>query len=108
MIIKRGEIYIAELKGFGSEQSGTRPVLIIQNDKGNTYSNTTVVVPITSKSKKYSTTHVDIDCLKYPSTVLCEHIRVLDKTKLIRKVADITVKELKMVEQKVLLNLDIF
>ena len=47
--IKRGEIYLANLNpSVGSEQSGVRPVLIIQNDIGNIYSNTTIVACMTS------------------------------------------------------------
>lgn len=36
----------------GSEQGGIRPAVIIQNDKGNFFSDTTIVLPITSKIKK--------------------------------------------------------
>ena len=37
--VKRGELYFADLgTGIGSEQWGERPVLIVQNDKGNLYS----------------------------------------------------------------------
>lgn len=48
--VKRGEVYYADFDPtVGSEQGGVRPLLIIQNDVGNKYSPTTVVVPITSK-----------------------------------------------------------
>ena len=47
--IKRGEIYWVDWSpGRGSEQTGTRPTLIIQNDIGNTYSPTTIVAAITT------------------------------------------------------------
>jgi len=49
MDIKRGEVYFADLSPvFGSEQGGTRPVLVIQNDVGNRYSPTVIVAAITS------------------------------------------------------------
>ena len=52
MIIKRGEIYYAELNPVvGSEQGGTRPVLVIQNDIGNQFSPTTIIAAITSRFK---------------------------------------------------------
>ena len=37
MAIKRGDIYMADLSAAteGCEQGGFRPVLVIQNDKGN-------------------------------------------------------------------------
>ena len=51
-MIKRGEIYYADLRPVvGSEQGGIRPVVILQNDVGNKYSPTTMVAILTSKSK---------------------------------------------------------
>lgn len=53
MTIKRGDIYYANLSpAVGSEQGGIRPVLIVQNNKGNLYSPTTIIATITSKNKK--------------------------------------------------------
>ena len=50
MIIKRGEIFLANLKPTeGSEQGGVRPVLIIQNDISNKHSPVTIIAAITSK-----------------------------------------------------------
>ena len=41
MKIKRGDIYLADLgEGYGSEQGGIRPVLVVQNNKGNKHSHT--------------------------------------------------------------------
>lgn len=62
--VKRGEIYYADLSPvIGSEQDGTRPVLILQNDVGNRFSPTTIVAPITSVQKKQAQpTHIVIDC----------------------------------------------
>ena len=53
MIIKRGDIYYADLRPVvGSEQGGVRPVLIIQNDVGNKHSPTVICAAITSKMNK--------------------------------------------------------
>ena len=50
LTIKRGDIYYAELNPvIGSEQGGTRPVLIISNDIGNKHSPTVIIAPITSR-----------------------------------------------------------
>ena len=47
--IRRGDIYYADLNPvIGSEQGGTRPVLIISNDIGNKYSPTVIIAAITS------------------------------------------------------------
>ena len=55
----RGDIYYADLSGtVGCEQGGIRPVIILQNDIGNTFSPTTIVAPITSQPRKRLPTHV--------------------------------------------------
>ena len=74
--IKRGEIYSADFGvGFGSEQGGVRPVLILQNNTGNKHS------PTGRKTKAALPTHVAIitSGLKTESTVLLEQIRTIDK-----------------------------
>jgi mRNA interferase MazF len=91
MIVKKGEIYYANLSGtIGSEQSGKRPVIIIQNDIGNKYSPTTIVAAITThKKKKHMPTHVSLtkNCgLNQQSIVLLEQIRTIDKERLGKKI----------------------
>lgn len=87
--IQRGEIYLADLgEGVGSEQKGIRPVLIVQNNRGNKYSPTVTVLPITTKIHKSSglPTHVIIDKmggLKVKSATIAEQIVTIDKTRLI-------------------------
>lgn len=85
--IKRGEIYYADLNSFiGCEQGGVRPVVILQNDKGNLFSHTTIVAAITSKIKKTNLpTHVPIHCegLRKNSIAMTEQIRTIDKDRLL-------------------------
>lgn len=87
----RGELYYAVLgQGIGSEQSGTRPVVVLQNDVGNRYSPTTIVAPISGQrdTKASLPTHYHLEgigTLRSPSTVLLEQIRVIDKSRLRRK-----------------------
>ena len=86
--IKKGDVFLASLNPIiGSEQSGTRPVVIVQNNKGNKHSPTVLVAPITSKinNKKNLPTHVFIKAfagVKYDSTILIEQCRVIDKKRL--------------------------
>ena len=50
---RRGDIYLADLNPFtGSEQGGTRPVLVLQNNDGNIYCPTLIIAPMTTKLKK--------------------------------------------------------
>jgi len=91
----RGEIYLVDLSNYiGSEQSGIRPALIVQNEKGNAYSPTTIICPLTSQQKPTMDTHVSLapsDCgIIKDSTVLCEQIRVIDKTRIKRKLGEVT------------------
>ena len=92
MLIRRGDIYYADLSPVvGSEQGGTRPVLIIQNDIGNQYSPTTIVAAITSQiDKPRLPTHVALPVnsggLEKYSVILLEQIRTIDKSRLLEKV----------------------
>ena len=76
-----------------SEQSGIRPAIIIQNDKGNEHSPTTIVASITSQEKRYLPTHVIVkpyqSGLNKVSTILMEQIRTIDKSRIISKVGHI-------------------
>ncbi len=84
----RGDLYYANLgHGIGSEQQGTRPVVIIQNNIGNKHSPTVIVAAVTGKtsSKAKLPTHYYIDAedgLEQPSIVLLEQIRTIDKRRL--------------------------
>ena len=92
MVIRRGDIYYADLRPvIGSEQGGVRPVLIIQNDIGNRHSPTVICAAITSKMNKAKLpTHVEIDSCRYDivedSVILLEQLRTIDKTRLKDKV----------------------
>jgi mRNA interferase MazF len=86
--IRRGDMYYADLTlGVGSEQSGCRPVLIIQNDTGNRHSSTVIAAVITSRmaQKAKLPTHCPVrkqQGLGRDSLVLLEQIRTIDKTRL--------------------------
>ncbi len=87
---KKYDIYSVNLDSqIGSEQSGNRPAIIVQNDIGNFNSPTTIICPITTQKKLYSTTHVNISKknsnIKYKSIILCEQVRVIDKSRLGKK-----------------------
>ena len=92
MIVKRGDIYYADLSPvIGSEQGGVRPVLIVQNDIGNKYSPTVIAAAITSQiNKAKMPTHIEIDAAAYglakDSVILMEQIRTIDKKRLKEKI----------------------
>lgn len=108
--IKRGDLYLIQLTGQGSEQSGLRPVVVIQNDVGNKYSPTTVVVPITSKNKKDIPTHVDLcpeDGVTKPSIALCEQPMSVDKSRLLKKLGALSVQKINDINKKIMFNLGV-
>lgn len=86
--VKRGDIFYADLSPVvGSEQGGTRPVLIVQNDTGNRHSPTVIAAAITSQTGKAKLpTHIDLAGhsvgLTKDSVVLLEQIRTIDKRRL--------------------------
>ena len=95
MIVKRGDIYYADLSPVvGSEQGGIRPVLVIQNDIGNKYSPTVIAAAITSQiNKAKMPTHIELAAKDYglnkDSVILLEQIRTIDKRRLREKIGRI-------------------
>ena len=95
MVIKRGDMFYADLSPVvGSEQGGIRPVLVIQNDTGNKYSPTVIVSAITSQANKSKLpTHIELTSkefgLKADSIILAEQIRTIDKSRLKEKIGHI-------------------
>lgn len=92
MMVRRGDVFYADLSPvIGSEQGGVRPVLVVQNDIGNKYSPTIIIVAITSQINKAKLpTHVEITAPEYglpkDSVVLLEQIRTIDKKRLREKI----------------------
>ncbi len=86
--IKRGEMYYADLSPvIGSEQGGTRPILIIQNNVGNKHSSTTIIAAaITSKTDKSNLpTHLKLNNVKglnKDSLLLLEQVRTIDRSRI--------------------------
>ncbi|MGI6452180.1 MAG: type II toxin-antitoxin system PemK/MazF family toxin [Syntrophomonadaceae bacterium] len=110
-MIKRGEIYFAQLNPvIGSEQGGIRPVLVVQNDIGNQYSPTTIVLAITSQIYKAKLpTHIELKADKYglerDSVILTEQIRTIDKKRLKQRIAVLNDDTMNKVNQALSISL---
>ena len=110
MKVKRGEVYLADLSdASGSEQGKVRPVVIIQNNRGNKYSPTTIVACLSSKiyTKHHLPTHHLLPegiGLKYKSMVMCEHI---DKSRLLKKIATVGRLDMMAIDRKIKISLDL-
>lgn len=113
MIVKRGDVFYADLRPvIGSEQGGIRPVLIIQNDMGNKHSPTVICAAITSKMNKAKLpTHVELDSKKYEmvkdSVILLEQLRTIDKKRLKDKVCHLDEEILSKVDKALLISLEL-
>ena len=113
MIIRRGDIYYADLRPVvGSAQGGIRPVLIIQNDIGNKHSPTVICAAITSRMNKAKLpTHIEIDSksceIVKDSVILLEQLRTIDKKRLREKVCHLDQNVIQKVDQALCISLDI-
>ncbi len=113
MIIRRGDIYYADLRPVvGSEQGGIRPVLVVQNDTGNRHSPTVIVAAITSKMNKAKLpTHIELSTrqcsIMKDSVVLLEQLRTIDKQRLKDKVCHLDDALLERVNRGLQVSLDL-
>lgn len=96
MIVRRGEIWLAELNPIrGSEQAGRRPVLILQNNSINRYTSTYLAIPLTTNLRRASLPTCvllteDEGGLERESVALCHQLRVLDKSRLTRRLGSLS------------------
>ncbi len=112
IVIKRGDIFFADLGNtIGSEQSGIRPVIVVQNDKGNKYSPTVIVAPLTSKKKKLAQpTHVEINGqfgLNGNSVVQLEQLRTIDLDRFVDYVGRADKNTMSLIDAALRVSLDL-
>ena len=105
-VYRRGDIYLANLNPFkGSEQGGTRPVLVLQNNDGNFFCPTLIVAPITTKLKKLNLlTHCyfeEVRGLPAPSMVSLEQIKTIDKCRIEKYLGKMTREQMIRVEDAI-------
>lgn len=113
VVIKRGDIFYADLRPVvGSEQGGVRPVIIIQNDTGNKHSPTVICAAITRRMNKAKLpTHVELDSTKCDivkdSVILLEQLRTIDKKRLKDKVCHVDREIIEKVDKALLISLEL-
>ncbi|MFQ5471201.1 MAG: type II toxin-antitoxin system PemK/MazF family toxin [Gammaproteobacteria bacterium] len=113
MTIRRGEVWLANLNPTrGSEQAGTRPVIIFQNDLINQFTTTLLTIPLTTNLRRAALP----SCvriakgdggIKSDSVALCHQLRVLDKTRLQRKLGSVSQQTIDEIESCVLFTVGI-
>lgn len=111
---RRGEIWDVDWSpGRGAEQQGTRPALVIQNDRGNasaTYPLT--VVASMSRTERELPLHVriapsDQNGLTDYTDVKCEQVMTIEKSRLLRRRGSITPEELSRVDHALKLSMSL-
>ncbi len=111
MTFKRGDIYKANLNPYkGSEQGGIRPVIVLQNNVGNFFSQTLVIAPLTSKvyqKKKLPTHYVvrDVPNLEEESLVLLEQIKTIDKQRVLEYIGRVSDEDMQGIEKAMKISL---
>lgn len=110
----RGEVYQANLDPIsGSEQGGTRPVVIISRDALNANAPIVIVVPLTSRENKRRLypTHVELPAgegsLSKDSVALCEQVGAISKTRLSKRIGHISSQRMSLIERTLMIALDL-
>ena len=118
--VKRGEVYMCDLgEPYKSEQGYLRPVIIVQNDSGNTNSTTTIVISCSSELNKHhlpvhhvfdfsKETLIDYDSTRYnfrKSIVLAEQIHTVSKNRLRKYLGTLTPEFMKTIQEKIDISL---
>ena len=111
---RRGEIWDVNWSpGRGAEQQGTRPALVIQNDRGNASpSYPLTIVASMSRTERELPLHVRIaptpeNGLTNYTDVKCEQLMTIEKSRLLRKRGTISAEELARVDHSLRLSLNL-
>lgn len=113
MTVARGEIWLAALDPVrGSEQAGTRPVLVMQTDSINRFTTTVLAIPFTTNLRRAALpscvqVRASEGGLSSQSVALCHQLRVLDKTRMTKKLGKVSVATLEEIENCVLFTLGV-
>jgi mRNA interferase MazF len=113
LVIRRGDIYYADLRPVvGSEQGGVRPVIVVQNEMGNRHSSTVIIAAITSKMKRPKLpTHIMLEAsncdIAKDSVILLEQLRTIDKQRLKEKVCHVNSEVLQQVNAALKISLEL-
>ncbi len=110
----RGEIYQANLDPIsGSEQGGTRPVLIVSRNALNANAPIVIVVPLTSRENKRRLYPTQVEllageaALSKDSVALCEQVRAVSKNRLTKRIGQLGFQKMSLVDATLMIALDL-
>ena len=89
--INRGDIFLTDFNPTkGAETRKTRPAVVVSNNINNTHSPIVSVAPVTSNVTKVYSFEIKVEAnqggLSYPSKIMANQTRAVDKTRLIKKI----------------------
>lgn len=95
-MVARGEVYLVNLDPtVGSEVQKTRPCLVISPDEMNQYIRTIVIAPMTTKRRSYKS-RIGVNFQDKDGEIMLDQIRTIDKKRLISKLGQLSIKELRV------------
>jgi mRNA interferase MazF len=110
----RGDVFMANLEPVqGSEQGGTRPVVVVSRDALNQFSPVVVVCSITdaANKKKFYPSHVRVlsgaGGLTLDSIVVTEQVRAISKTRLRQQIGKFDRNVIMRIEAALKITLDL-
>ncbi len=108
MEMKRGDVFRVSFDpSVGGEIKKTRPAVIVSTDRANPYLNRVAVVPLTSKTEKVYPSEVKIILNNKEHKAMADQIRVISKERLISRMESLSSEEMKKIEEKIKLFLDL-
>ena len=111
MTFNRGEVWLANLNPTqGSEQGGTRPIIVFQNNIISKFSTTIITIPLTTNLRRAKLPSSLLIAsgeggLEKDSVALCHQLKVIDVTRLKKKIGQLDTGVISDLETKVLLTL---
>lgn len=112
-IVVRGEVWLtAPDPTVGSEQAKTRPCVVVQRDAANRASRTTIVVPLTDAARRAESVvqpifAAGIAGLRKSSAALCNHVRTVDRLRLIKRLGIVSPSEMRRIDDGLRETLDL-
>lgn len=112
-IVRRHDILMVDFgENKGSVQNGKRPAVVIQNDRGNKNSTTTIVVPITKTINNKMPTHCTLykeeyTCLKYDSTILAEQVLTISEEQILDNMGSLNEKDIIKLNKILAISIDL-
>ena len=108
MQVKRGDVFWVNFEpSLGGEIKKRRPAVVISTDKANPYLNRVVVIPISSNLSKIYPSEAKVIIRDKQSKAMADQIRTISKTRLISKIQSLTSEEMKQIEEKIKLFLEL-